>query len=222
MSFGVYLTSWLVLGFLAGSIPFGFIVARLRGVDIRTVGSGNIGMTNVWRVLGWRYGVTVMVLDVLKGFLPLLALGFCLPNSPIADDPGLSVWTRMLTGLAAVLGHTFTPWLRFKGGKGVATAGGMLIGLYQLWVLVPIGIFVVLTLTTRYVSVGSLVAALAVAAVSFAVPELRPLWPVGVLAAVLVWWTHRSNIQRLLSGTENRFGTKKGEAAPADNPGESG
>jgi glycerol-3-phosphate acyltransferase PlsY len=214
MSFGVYLTSWLVLGFLAGSVPFGFIVAKLRGVDIRTVGSGNIGMTNVWRVCGWPYGVTVMILDILKGLVPLISLALCLPYSTIADNPGLIVTTKMLTGLAAVLGHTFTPWLKFKGGKGVATAGGVLIGLYQAWVLVPVGIFLVLALATRYVSVGSLVAALSVAVLSFTVPALKPLWPLGLLAAVLVCWTHRSNIKRLLDGTENRFGSKP----PQDQP----
>jgi len=214
MSYGLYLTSWLVLGFLAGSVPFGFIVARLRGVDSRTVGSGNIGMTNVWRICGWPYGVTVMVLDILKGVLPVVSLTLCLPHSAIAGDPGLTVWTKMLTGLAAVLGHTFTPWLKFKGGKGVATAGGVLIALYHVWVLIPIGIFVVLALATRYVSVGSLVAALSVAVLSFTVPSLKPLWPLGLLAAVLVFWTHRENIKRLLSGTENRFGSKKPASTP--------
>lgn len=209
MSLGIYLTSWLLLGFLIGSIPFGWIVTRLRGVDIRKVGSGNIGMTNVWRALGWQYGLAVLVLDALKGLVPILALYPCLPHSPAAGNAGLSALIAMLTGLAAVLGHTFTPWLKFRGGKGVATAFGVLIAIFQLWVLVPLAVFVVLATITRYVSVGSLVAATVVVVISFAVPDLRLYWPLGLLAGLLIFWTHRENIQRLRNGSENRFGAKK-------------
>src|SRR5262245_33987036 len=123
-----YVTLWLIAGFLVGSIPFGWIVAKLGGVNIREHGSGNIGMTNVWRVMGWKAGVTVLILDMLKGIVPILAYwiypypyGDIVETtvSPVLVPPDWGNWMEMGIGLAAVLGHTFTPWLRFKGGKGV-------------------------------------------------------------------------------------------------------
>jgi acyl phosphate:glycerol-3-phosphate acyltransferase len=213
-----YTAVWLLTGFLAGSVPFGWLVARARGVDIRQVGSGNIGMTNVWRALGWQAGVLVLVGDLLKGLLPVLLAEACLVSLPVGRlAPGAHGPLLMIVGLSAILGHTFTPWLRFKGGKGVATAAGVLIALLKLWMLVPIAVLLLLVAVFRYVSLGNLVAALVMAGLCLGVPALRPYWPLGVLAAALVWWTHRSNLKRLLDGTEPKVGRQKTNHPPTAN-----
>jgi glycerol-3-phosphate acyltransferase PlsY len=206
---------WPLAGFLAGSIPFGFIVARARGVDIRTVGSGNIGMTNVWRALGWKAGATVLVLDLLKGIAPTVGSEWYW-HAQVARLPGwdgsgnFSVLPlAMLTGLLAVLGHTFTPWLGFKGGKGIATGAGVFVALLKLWALVPVGVFVLALAATRMVSVGSLLGAWSGVILTLAVPQMRLLFPLVGLLAVFVTWTHRENIQRIRSGTERRIGEGK-------------
>jgi glycerol-3-phosphate acyltransferase PlsY len=208
----LYLTVWPVLGFLVGSIPFGYLVARARGVDIRTVGSGNIGMTNVWRTLGWKPGATVLVLDILKGVLPVVLLGLCWP----AMTPPLpGSWLQGLgmgTGLASVLGHTFTPWLGFKGGKGIATGGGVFIALMQVWALVPVAVFGLALLVTRMVSAASLLAAYSGLATTIAVPHLRWLTLLVAPLAVFVTWTHRENIGRIMNGTERKVGSGKDRA----------
>lgn len=226
MSPALYATVWIALGFLLGSIPFGYIVARARGLDIRKVGSGNIGMTNVWRELGAGAGITVLVLDALKGWLPVTMLYWCLQRLPVQSADlaaGLStaLWLPMLVALAAVLGHTFSPWMKFKGGKGVATGLGVLIALYQIWVLIPLAIFLLTLALSRYVSLGSILAALAVAALPLlalaGLPQLQPLshlWPFGVLVAIIVVYTHRENIRRLMAGTERKVGSSKPAAEP--------
>lgn len=235
----------IALGFLAGSIPFGLLVARHYGMDIRAAGSGNIGMTNVWRVLGWKPGVAVLLLDVAKGLIPvLIAILFLTPSYTtgavgwtIGFFPELSIGVGtpfalaigklapMLVGIAAVLGHTFTPWLGFKGGKGVATGLGVAIALYGYWILVPAGVFLLLLLLTRMVSVSSIFASIALAAIGFiAAPADSPqlwteiqqwrLWPFGILAFLLVLCTHRSNIRRILNGTENKVSFRRRPVAP--------
>jgi len=221
VAFPLYLTLWILLAFLSGSIPFGWLFAKARGVNLRAVGSGNIGGTNVWRALGWRYGAAVLLLDALKGFAPVFALEYCLAALP-ADyaPPGWQPWLFMLTALAAVLGHTFTPWLGFRGGKGVATGAGVVIALFQLWVLPVLALFGLVLASTRFVSLGSIMAALLLAALSLSIPAIRPYWPFALAALVLVVWTHRSNIERLLAGTENRVGEKKAEQRDAPAPGE--
>ena len=132
-----------IAGFLLGSIPVGYIVAKAKGIDIRATGSGNIGATNVWRALGWQWGVTVLAADILKGLLPTLAAVLLTRGQTQASGwaPSGAAWLAMATGLCAVLGHTFTPWLRFKGGKGVATGLGALLALFQAWALIPLAIF---------------------------------------------------------------------------------
>jgi glycerol-3-phosphate acyltransferase PlsY len=206
----LYLTAWPLLGFLIGSIPFGYLVARAGGVDIRSVGSGNIGMTNVWRTLGWRAGASVLVLDILKGALPIVALDLCWPRLSPPLPAGWLGWLGMGTGIAAVLGHTFTPWLRFKGGKGIATGGGVLIALMQVWSLVPVGVFLLTLAATRMVSAGSLAAAWGGCVTTLAVPHLRWLTVLTLPLALFVTWTHRENIGRILNGTERKIGGKKG------------
>ena len=215
-----YVTVLTLAGFLSGSLPFGWIVAKLGGMDIRQHGSGNIGMTNVWRVMGWKHGLSVLLLDTAKGWLPVFMAALLMAN---VNPPGLTTsgrsWLLLITGIAAILGHTFTPWLRFRGGKGVATSLGVLIALFKLWVFLPLGVFIAALAITRMVSVGSILAALAVGIMTLAVPELRPFMAFGIPVALLVTWTHRSNIRRILDGTESRVGRSRktaGESAEAD------
>ena len=191
-----------IAAYLFGAIPFGLLVAKSRGVDIRTQGSGNIGATNVFRVLGKGWGIFTFVLDALKGFLP----SFLFPRLA-----GLDVEWGVLFGIVAILGHSFPVYLKFKGGKGVATSAGMLLGVAPMAVLVGFVCWMLCMVISRIVSLSSIVAAIAVAV---AVWVLDPTaWVVNValtILAVLVIWLHRANIGRLLNGTENRFGKKKG------------
>jgi glycerol-3-phosphate acyltransferase PlsY len=231
----LYLAAWPLLGFLLGSMPTGYLVSRTRGMDIRSVGSGNIGMTNVWRTLGWKAGVTVLIVDILKGLLPVALTGLYLTQvspeahfllvpekSPLRHffDGGAAarhaefLRLGMVTGLAAVLGHTFTPWLRFKGGKGIATGGGVLMALLGVWSLVPVGVFGLGLLITRMVSASSLLAAWSGAAVCAAIPQLRLLLVLTVPLAAFVTWTHRENIGRILNGTERKVGRPPSTPAP--------
>ena len=194
--------------YLLGSIPFGFLVAKARGVDIRSVGSGNIGATNAMRVLGKPAGIAVLLLDAAKGyaavaFLPLLLLKVLPPSSP---GP---VMLPLLAGICAVLGHNYTCWLKFKGGKGIATTAGVYLALAPLPLLIALVVFLLAVAVTRYVSVGSIAAAIALPA---AVWIMRPGDPclalVTTALGVLAIYKHKTNIQRLRAGTENRLGSK--------------
>lgn len=194
-----------LLGYLLGSIPCGFLVARTQGIDIRKYGSGNIGATNVVRALGKKWGVLVFVLDVLKGVAAvLLAERFF----------GMTAGLGIVAGIACILGHNFPVWLGFKGGKGVATSGGVLIGLAPLAALVGTLTWVIVFYSSRYVSAASVAAALVLPVVVWATAwvEGQPagvlLW-FSLLVSVLAIWRHKSNIQRLLAGTEHRFEKKK-------------
>ncbi|WP_298266955.1 glycerol-3-phosphate 1-O-acyltransferase PlsY [Geobacter sp.] len=187
---------FLVAGaYLLGSIPTGLLLARALGVDIRATGSGNIGATNVYRTLGRTVGIMTLVGDCLKGLVPVLVarrLGF--------DE----AWVAA-AGLAAFLGHVYTVFLRFKGGKGVATALGVFLGISPLAVLAALGVFFGVVAKWRYISLGSITAA-AVMPVAVAVVEGKPLVVALTLAvSVLVIWKHRENIRRLREGTENKF-----------------
>ncbi len=207
------LLPWLLIAvgsYLIGSIPFGYLAGRLCGIDIRTKGSGNIGATNVLRVLGKKWGYAVFLLDFLKAWLPVkLALGWgiALMVHP-ASAPGA------LAGLCALLGHSFPVWLGFKGGKGIASSAGVMVGLFSLAVfLVCLGIWLLLFTVTRYVSIASIVAAVSLpVAVGILVFLHRADWlgfTVSVVMAFLAIWRHRSNIVRLRAGTEPRFERKK-------------
>jgi len=191
----------LGIGFFLGSLPCGFWLARTRGVDIRAKGSGNIGATNVGRILGKKWGYLVFTLDALKGWLAVwLAAEFLQ-----AGDTG-----SVLTGLAAVAGHIFSPWLNFKGGKGVATSAGVLLGLCPAVLIWTAAIWGCSFAAKRIVSVSSLLAA---TAFPFLVMWLEPgrnaLLLAAFMLAGLVWYRHRDNLQRLMKGTENGFGKKK-------------
>lgn len=207
------LLPWLLIAvgsYLIGSIPFGYLAGRLCGIDIRTKGSGNIGATNALRVLGKKWGYAVFLLDFLKAWLPVkLALGWgiALMVHP-ASAPGA------LAGLCVLLGHSFPVWLGFKGGKGIASSAGVMVGLFSLAVfLVCLGMWLLLFTVTRYVSIASIVAAVSLpVAVGILVFLHRADWlgfTVSVVMAFLAIWRHRSNIVRLRAGTEPRFERKK-------------
>ncbi|WP_286351530.1 MULTISPECIES: glycerol-3-phosphate 1-O-acyltransferase PlsY [Geobacter] len=183
------------VAYIVGSIPTGLLLARASGVDIRATGSGNIGATNVYRTLGRTVGIATLLGDCLKGLVPVLVarkLGFA--------DP----WVAAV-GLAAFLGHVYTIFLGFKGGKGVATALGVFLGVSPLSVLGALALFIGIVAATRYISLGSITAAAAMPFLVAAV-ERRPLL-VGMtlVIAVIVIVKHRENIRRLREGTENRF-----------------
>jgi glycerol-3-phosphate acyltransferase PlsY len=203
----------LILGFLMGasfllgSIPFGFLIARARGVDIRTVGSGNIGATNVNRALGSRAGIAVFLLDVLKGTGPSLAARYLIPSTPWAVPPEV-IWFGV--GMCALLGHMFSPWLGFKGGKGIATTLGVLLATAPAVAIIGFVIFLIVALPTRYISLASIIAAATLPISGWFVPgEARELVPVYAALAAFVIYKHRPNIARLRDGTESRFSFKK-------------
>lgn len=194
----------LAAAYLLGSVAFGLIMARIHGVNIREVGSGNIGATNVFRSIGKGPGLLTFALDVLKGFIP----AFYFPAAAALLDPGIDKQVLGIScGCAAVAGHNWPVFLGFKGGKGVATSAGMLLGIAPAAVGIGMGAWLVLFLLTGYVSLASILAAAAVAASGWLLyanaGPMLPLILTGISTAIIV--KHRGNIQRLLQGTENRF-----------------
>jgi glycerol-3-phosphate acyltransferase PlsY len=200
-----------LIAYLLGSIPTGFLVAKARGVDIRTVGSGNIGATNAFRVLGKGFGIFVLLTDALKGYVAVLVGALVifqlLPYAPLE-------YLRITAAIAAILGHNFTCWLNFKGGKGVATSAGVLIALVPLALVIVLSIFIILFVTTRYVSIGSIAAAFALPFATWFTQHNVGLTAVMAAIGGLAILKHRKNIQRLMNGTENRIQFKKKEATP--------
>ncbi len=202
--------------YVIGSTPFGVIIARAHGIDLRKTGSGNVGATNVGRVVGKKWGYLCFGLDVLKGLAPVLLVGIYLHGS--GDDAPSpykqSVWLAVAFG--AIAGHVFSFWLKFHGGKGVATSLGVLLGFYPYFTwagLAALGIWVVAVLLWRYVSLASIIAAgafpiLFVGACLLSGRSVGSLWPLLAFAAAmagLVIIRHRSNIARLLNGTESKI-----------------
>ncbi len=201
-----------LIAYVIGATPFGVMIARARGIDLRKVGSGNVGATNVGRTVGKKWGYLCFILDVGKGLLPTLAVGLILRGRE--GFPTLShqlIW--LSAGFGAIAGHVFSFWLKFRGGKGVATALGVVLGIFPYFTypgLCALGLWIIVTLTTRYVSLGSIVAAVGFGPlfVGFHWWEVRRLWALGAFAAAmiaLIVFRHRSNIRRLLSGTENKI-----------------
>ena len=200
-----------VLSFLLGSIPFGFLLVRwFQGIDVRTVGSGNIGATNVARAGGKWIGIATLVLDCLKGWLPV----FLVMHLPIMAEaaPEKLYTLTSLAALMAIAGHMFTPWLGFRGGKGVATGFGAFLALAPVVALASVAVFLATVVATRYVSLGSILAAGIFPVLLWLLERQHfpaPALAICTAAALLVILRHRQNIGRLLTGTESRFGARK-------------
>ena len=210
----------VVAAYLLGSVPFAFLIARAYGQDLRTIGSGNIGATNLARAVGRKWGYLCFTLDVLKGLTPTALTGAVAGG---VDNPVfLSLW--LLVGIAAILGHVFPVYLRFKGGKGVATSFGVALGLwpyFTLCALLALGVWIAVVLVWRYVSLASICAAVAfpIALVFgiLTIPNWHPtdLWPLLIAAIVipiLVIVRHRDNLRRLAAGTENKIRRRTSES----------
>jgi glycerol-3-phosphate acyltransferase PlsY len=198
---------WLLASYFVGAIPTSHLLSRLfAGIDLRQHGSGNLGATNLYRVLGWKYAIPAALVDIAKGAIPVLVF------APHASHSELFA---LACGAVAILGHVFSVFVGFKGGKGVATAAGVMLGLAPVALAVAAVVWVLLVRLTGYVSLGSIVAAAVLpAAVYLLEPSASPalLWiAIGIAATVIL--LHRRNIQRLLNGTENRFG-RRATSAP--------
>lgn len=211
----------VILAYLVGSIPTSIIVSKaVKGIDIREHGSGNAGGTNVMRVLGWKHGVFVIILDALKGVLAVVLVarlhygGLPFANVSPFDDFTL---VQIIAGISAVIGHIWTVFAGFKGGKGIATALGMLLMIVTIDMLIAVGIFLIVVTISRYVSLGSIVAAISVpTAMIFrenvlhdTIVGYNTLLPFVIAVALLVIYTHRKNVVRILNGTENKLSFKK-------------
>lgn len=208
---------WLIvlafcaLGYFFGSFPAGYFAGRFTGVDVRSLGSGNIGATNVLRVLGKRWGYAVFFVDAFKGFAAVRLTFFLVKSLPAAQP--YAEYCAIATAVMCIVGHTFPVWLGFKGGKGVATSAGALFGLLPMVVPFIILVWVIVFETTRYVSVASMVASTSLPIVvalflRWKFVEAPALLYFSILIALLVLWRHRSNFSRLLNGTEQRFRRK--------------
>jgi len=206
----------LVLAYLLGSIPAAHLAGKARGVDLRLHGSGNLGATNAWRVLGWKIGLAVYLFDTLKGFVPafffprwFLLQGVAGGLRGMLDPQSVELWA-IAYGVAAIAGHVKPLWLRGQGGgKGVATAGGVFLGLAPMALLASIVVFALVLLGTGYVSLGSMIAAIVLPIALFFTRGVEsPLFAVSVLLAAFVFFTHRANIGRLRRGEESRFGRR--------------
>lgn len=192
-----------LVAFLAGSLPTGYLVARAYGVDIRQVGSGNIGATNVLRAVNRWAGRGVFVVDMLKGFLPVFLAPMLLPQLDASV-------TQIIACLCAILGHNYTPWLGFRGGKGVATAAGGFLAICWPALLIVAAIWIVVFYLSHYVSLGSIIAVAVLPPLVFAFSSQN--WKFTAFAtfvAVVTIVRHKSNIQRLMAGTEHKFEKKK-------------
>ena len=187
----------MIFGYTIGSVPFAFLLSRRRGIDLRVVGSGNVGATNVLRTTGVAAGVLAMVLDAAKGWLAVV----------IAQAVSVNPVTPVLAGVASILGHVYPVWLGFRGGKGVATAAGVFLALAPISLAIAAGVFLVAVAATRFISMGSLSGALTLAVVTVALER----WHTAIgamIAATIIIQRHRGNITRLIAGTERRIGQR--------------
>lgn len=198
-----------VAAYLVGSIPTGFLVAKAKGIDIRAAGSGNIGATNAFRVLGKGPGSFVLLFDAFKGWSAVMLLVPLIAGWNLCED---CESVRLLAGLAAVIGHNYTCWLKFKGGKGIATSAGVLLAWMPPVLLTILAVWIVTFYASKYVSLASIAAATALPISALAWGYSWTLFGVSMCLAVLAIYKHRPNIQRLMAGTESRFSSKK-EAA---------
>jgi glycerol-3-phosphate acyltransferase PlsY len=191
----------ILLAYLLGSVPFAAVAARIKGVDLRRQGSGNLGATNAIRVLGPAIGIPVLLADILKGLLGATLI----PSSLAVTDPG---WV-LASGVAAILGHVWPIFLAFRGGKGVATAAGVFLGLAPAATGVALALFVGVLLAGRYVSLASMVAAVGLPVALALTDAPRLVLVAGIAVALLVLVKHRSNLGRILAGSENRVSLRR-------------
>jgi glycerol-3-phosphate acyltransferase PlsY len=211
----------VVLSYLIGSIPNSILISRaVSGIDIRKHGSGNAGGTNVMRVLGWKYGLLVIFLDALKGAVAVVIISRLfygpLPFENVSPFDDFTL-VQIIAGMSAVIGHIWTVFAEFKGGKGIATALGMLLTLITIDMLIAVGIFALVVLISRYVSLGSIIAALSVPATLFIrenlfhvdIPGYSTLFPFIIGVTALVIFTHRKNLVRIINGNENKISFRK-------------
>lgn len=213
----------IILSYLVGSIPNGIIVGKLvKGIDIRNYGSGNVGGTNVMRVLGWKYGVLVILLDALKGALAVIVVArlqySTIPFKNITPFDDFTL-LQIMAGSSAVIGHVWTVFAGFRGGKGIATALGFLLAVATTDILMALGVFLITVYVSRYVSLGSILAAIALPLILivrenvFGVNILGygTILPCLIFLSLLIVYTHRTNVTRLIDGTESRISLKKKE-----------
>jgi glycerol-3-phosphate acyltransferase PlsY len=211
----------ILLSYLVGSIPNSIIVSKLvRGIDIREHGSGNAGGTNVMRVIGWRYGMVVILLDALKGIIAVILIARLhygpLPFENVSPFDDFTL-VQIIAGVAAVIGHIWSIFAEFKGGKGIATALGMLTMLITVEMLIAMGVFLIVVIISKYISLGSLVAAVSIPIVLFFRENIlhdhingyNTILPFVIFLTLLVIYTHRKNLVRIFNGTENKFSFKK-------------
>lgn len=214
----MYLLSLIIiLSYVIGSIPSGLIIGHwAKGLDIRRVGSGNIGSTNVMRTLGWKWGLVVQGMDITKGLIAVLLIArLHYGDFPFNNRTPFEDFTvvQIIAGLAAVIGHIFSVFINFRGGKGINTAAGMLIGIAPIDISIALGVFIIVLISTGYVSLGSISAATAFPTTMFVrfnlfhveIPSYDTLIIFSIATSLLLIYAHRSNIIRLLAGQENRF-----------------
>ncbi len=209
----------LLVSFFCGSIPTAYLMGKkIKGLDIRQFGSGNVGATNAFRVLGKGWGTTCLVLDVFKGWLPTMMLGALLVSEHSLHWPSDAKYWAV--GLAAILGHMFTPFLKFKGGKGVATSLGVVLAIAPLPVLIVAVVAVMIIWLTKYVSLASIIGSALLPLMILILQFKQDPWTsvtITTLLGLMIIWKHRSNIQRLRAGTEKRLNDKTtAQAAQAD------
>jgi glycerol-3-phosphate acyltransferase PlsY len=204
----------ILTAYIVGSFPTAIIAGRLlKGIDIRTQGSGNAGATNVLRVLGWKAGLSVLLIDMLKGFIPVFFV------APYFSAAGLdTIYLQIIAAFGAIIGHVYTVFAGFKGGKGVGTAAGVFLGLAPAGFSVALLVFIMVVWITRFVSLGSLLAALSLLLVlsyqKFILHNLpSALYILAAVVVILIWYSHRENIRRLLKGQENKISFTRKEGA---------
>jgi glycerol-3-phosphate acyltransferase PlsY len=225
----ILLIAFPLMAYFIGATPFGPIIARFHGVDLRKHGSGNVGATNVGRTLGRRWGMLCFGLDVLKGLVPVLLVRLLGPEVIDGSAPLLvSQLAWLVVGFGAILGHVMSFWLGFKGGKGVATSLGVVLGVFPYFTFAGVaafGVWIAVVLATRYVSLASIVAAMAFvlmfAVINWFALGLTPkdLWPLGSFAsamAILIIYLHRGNIRRLIAGSESKINIRSSKDKTSD------
>ncbi len=214
------INTWIIIAYFLGAIPFSLLIGLAKGTDIRNHGSGNVGATNCGRVLGKKYGILCFILDLTKGFLPVFLAGkYCnlIGNTSLQTT---QAWAWLCVGILAVIGHVFPIWLKFKGGKGVATSAGMLLGFYPILTfpcLALLLLWIALTLKYKMISLSSIIVAgllpvFLLAYLKWIKPQGQadqPFLIMSLLIAALVIYMHRSNIKRICAGTESKIGQKK-------------